>query len=270
MHDKPFLKWAGGKYRILGAILHELPAGARFVEPFAGSCAMYLNADFPSALVCDANSDLISLYQSLQREGEAFIQYCASFFTPENNTQDRYLALRERLNASNDARERAAMLLYVNRHAFNGLIRYNSRGGFNVPFGRYKKPYFPLKELRVFCQKMQITDTEFAAADFRAVFDRLKPGDVVYCDPPYAPLSRTANFTAYAGNSFREEDQRDLAACVRDAWRRGIPVIVSNHDTRATRQLYSSARIERFSVQRFISCNGNRRETAPELLAVYR
>ena len=269
MYTKPFLKWAGGKYRILDKILPELPAGGRFVEPFAGSCAVYLNADFPVALVCDLNSDLIELYRYIQKEGEDFFQYCSSFFSSENNTRTGYMALRDRLNASIETRERAALLLYVNRHAFNGLIRYNSKGGFNVPFGKYKKPYFPLEELRAFYRKMQSTPTEFMVADFRSIFARLKPGDVVYCDPPYVPLSQTASFTTYDGNAFNVQDQNDLAACAKEAWQKGIHVVLSNHDTEATRNLYSSAELKRFAVQRFISCDGGNREAAPELLAVY-
>jgi DNA adenine methylase len=230
---------------------------------------VYLNADFPEALVCDVNSDLISLYRHVQQEGEDFIAYCASFFTPEANTRSGYAALRDRLNAASDDRERAALLLYVNRHAFNGLIRYNSRGAFNVPFGTYKNPYFPLRELRAFARKTQATATEFATADFRSVFARVKPGDVVYCDPPYVPLSQTASFTAYAGNTFHARDQADLAALAREAWQKGVHVVVSNHDTEATRSLYPSAIIKRFAVQRFISCDGDKRGTAPELLAVY-
>jgi len=269
VYTKPFLKWAGGKYRVLDKILQELPTGARFVEPFAGSCAVYLNVNFPKALVCDLNSDLISLYRYVQQEGEDFIQYCASFFTSENNTRSSYIALRDRLNASFEARERAALLLYVNRHAFNGLIRYNSKGGFNVPFGKHKKPYFPLEEMRAFYRKTRSTTTEFMVADFRSVFASLKPGDVVYCDPPYMPLSQTSSFTAYAGNAFRVQDQNDLAACARHAWEKGIHVVLSNHDTETTRNLYSLATLKRFTVQRFISCDGNNREAAPELLAVY-
>jgi len=107
------------------------------------------------------------------------------------------------------------------------------------------------------------------AADFRSVFASLKPGDVVYCDPPYVPLSQTASFTAYAGNAFRAQDQNDLAACAKEAWQKGIPVILSNHDTKTTRSLYSSAILKRFDVQRCISCDGDNREAAPELLAVY-
>lgn len=269
MYTKPFLKWAGGKYRILDKILHELPSGARFVEPFAGSCAVYLNADFATALVCDLNNDLINLYKHIQQEGEDFIQYCASFYTPENNSQDGYIALRAKLNASSDTRERGALLLYVNRHAFNGLIRYNSKGGFNVPFGKYKKPYFPLAELRAFYRKTQCAVTEFMAADFRSIFASLKPGDVVYCDPPYVPLSQTASFTTYAKKAFNAQDQLDLAALAREAWQKGIHVVLSNHNTELTRSLYSPAILKFFNVQRFISCASDNRRAAPELLAVY-
>lgn len=269
MYIKPFLKWAGGKYRILDKIFHELPPGARFVEPFAGSCAVYLNTNFPKAIICDLNSDLINLYQHIQQEGDTFIDYCSSFFSPESNTQSAYTELRNKLNASSDARERAALLLYVNRHAFNGLIRYNSKGLFNVPFGKYKKPYFPLKEMYAFYRKTHTVQTEFITADFRSIFSILHPGDVVYCDPPYVPLSQTASFTAYAGGTFDIQDQHDLATLAKEAWEKGIHVVLSNHDTEITRKLYSSAIIKYFSVQRFISCNGDGRETAPELLAVY-
>jgi DNA adenine methylase len=269
VYNKPFLKWAGGKYRILDTILHELPSGARFVEPFAGSCAVYLNAPFPEALVCDRNRDLISLYRHIQREGENFIQYCASFFTSDKNTRDTYLYLRDTFNNTSDSEKRAALLLYLNRHAFNGLVRYNSKGLFNVPFGKYTRPYFPLEELRTFRRKTQSTDTQFRAMDFRVAFAGLKAGDVVYCDPPYVPLSATASFTAYAGNVFNDRDQRDLAALARNAWQKGVVVVLSNHDTALVKSLYPEAKIKRFTVRRCISCNGDNRGVAPELLAVY-
>ena len=139
-----------------------------------------------------------------------------------------------------------------------------------MPFGRYVRPYFPLGELRAFYRKTRETGTEFACRDFRAVFAGLQPGDVVYCDPPYVPLSKTASFTSYSGNGFGAEDQRDLAALATAAHGRGIPVIVSNHNTETTRDLYATADLRRFNVQRFISRNGAARTAAPELLAVYR
>ena len=269
MLRKPFLKWAGGKYRLLDAILKALPPGRRFVEPFAGSCAVYLNSGHKEALVADVNSDLVALYQHVQGEGEEYIRFCQSFFTADNNCRDSFLALRQRFNASSDPGLRAALLLYLNRHAFNGLVRYNARGEFNVPFGRYRRPYFPLKELRDFHTKTREVPATFVTADFREIFARLLPGDVVYCDPPYLPLSATANFTSYAGKVFGRPAQRELASLARAAHEKGIAVLLSNHNTEETRALYAGARILEFTVQRSISCNGAKRNPAPELLAVY-
>lgn len=270
MNSRPFLKWAGGKFRLLSRILAELPAGERFVEPFAGSCAVYLNVPCSRALIADANADLIGLYQCLQREGERFIHYCKSFFLPEYNTKAAYLALRERYNAATSSSERGALLLYLNRHSYNGLVRYNAAGGYNVPFGAHKKPYFPLRELQAFYQKILASESEFVCQDFRTIFAALRPGDVVYCDPPYVPLSPTATFTAYAGKPFSPKDQRDLADLARQAFRKGIPVLISNHDTDLARTLYPAAILKSFPVRRHISRNGNNRFNAPELLAIYR
>ena len=269
MTIKPFLKWAGGKFRILEAVLAELPQGTRFVEPFAGSAALYLNAPFQRALVADSNRDLMALYRALQQEGPNFIEYCRAVFCEENNRKERFYELRERFNLSTEGRERAALLLYLNRHAYNGLVRYNAKGGYNVPFGRHKRPYFPFAELSAFHARTLEAATRFVAADFRAVFAKLKSGDVVYCDPPYVPLSATANFTAYAGTVFGLEEQRTLAVQARKAAKRGIPVLLSNHDTAFTRELYAGARITRFAVRRFISCDGSGRSAAPELLALF-
>ncbi len=270
MHRKPFLKWAGGKYRVLDKILRELPVGSQFVEPFAGSCAVYLNIEAKTALICDVNADLICLYQHIQREGKEFISYCQEFFAPSNNTKEKYIEIRNEFNICKDTRKRGALLLYLNRHSFNGLIRYNLTGEFNVPFGKYKEPYFPLKELTEFYKKTQEVETCFLCCDFRNTFDKLENGDVIYCDPPYIPLSATSNFTNYAGSDFSIKDQRDLAELSKAAHNKNIAVILSNHDTDITRNLYADAEIKSFNVQRFISCNGDNRALIPEILAIYR
>ena len=265
---KPFLKWAGGKYRVLPHILPELPVTGTYVEPFAGSAAVWLNVDCVKSVVCDKNADLISLYNFLKSEGESFIRYCASFFIPENNTQSAYYKFRGKFNGSDDARLRAALFVYLNRHCFNGLARFNAQGKFNTPFGRYKAPHFPCQEMRSFCEKSRHAD--FVCRDFRDVFQNLQPNDVVYCDPPYAPLSQTTNFTAYTGGGFSFADQEDLARLALEAVGRGVTVLISNHDTPETRELYAHARIIHFPVQRAISCKGNNRKAVPEILAVFR
>ncbi len=172
---RPFLKWAGGKYRLLDRLLPSLPAGSRLVEPFVGSGAVFLNAAYPAYLLCDLNPDLIGLYETLRREGERFIKRARALFTPENNTREAFLRLRAAFNASTDAEERAVLFLYLNRHAYNGLVRYNARGVYNVPFGRYKAPYFPAAELTAFVRKMRDCDVTFAVQDFRRTFPCCAP-----------------------------------------------------------------------------------------------
>lgn len=267
---KPFLKWAGNKYQIIRsilAVLETVPASARLVEPFVGSGAVFLNTDFRQNLLGDNNSDLINLYQTLQREGDAFIDYCRTFFVPENNTADQFYAFRTLFNQTTDKHLRAALFLYLNRHCFNGLCRYNSQGEFNVPFGRYKKPYFPQGEMAAFLQKAP--QAVFLHDSFEILMQMVCPGDVVYCDPPYVPLSRTAQFTSYSAGGFSLDQQERLARLAVDAAQRGAYVLISNHNTPLTQSLYQGATIYELSVQRFISCNGANRGKAKELLALF-
>lgn len=265
---RPFLKWAGGKYRLVSRIAPLLPRGRRLVEPFAGSAAVWLNSRFASALVCDRNADLIALYRCLQREGEPFIDFCRGFFTPADNTRQAFETHRDDFNGTSDPVRKAALLLYLNRHGFNGLVRYNAKGRFNVPFGRHERPYFPLREMRAFVQKTRECETLFQVADFRDCFANAAEGDVMYCDPPYLPHSATANFTAYSG-PFGPDEHAELARLAALAAQRGIPVLLSNHDNAAARSLYAGARLECFTVQRHISCKGRGRSAVPELLALY-
>lgn len=264
---KPFLKWAGNKYAIIDRIKAVLPSGGRLIEPFAGSAAVFLNTDFDQAVLSDINSDLIHLYQYLQRDGQKFIGYCSTFFTKETNNAETYYQLRKIFNGTGDQRLRAALFLYFNRHGYNGLCRYNSRGEFNVPFGKYTKPYFPAEEMAMFHAKIQ--GAEVLHQDFLTSMRAARPGDVVYCDPPYVPLTETANFTAYSGEGFGQKEQQELADMANTLSRKGISVVISNHDTLFTKTAYQSARIVSFQVRRFISCKGDGRGQANEMLACF-
>ncbi len=264
---RPFLKWAGGKFRLVDRIKAVLPAGVRLIEPFAGSAAVFLNTAYPDNLLADANADLILVYQTLKDSSADFIAYCAPFFTPEYNQSDVYYALRAEFNTTADPWRKAALFVYLNRHGYNGLCRYNSTGGFNVPFGRYRHPYFPQAEFAAFAAKAQ--HASFMCADFRTVLAQSQPGDVIYCDPPYVPLTATANFTSYHAGGFRAQDQADLLQWAINLGRRGIPVLISNHSSEWTNTAYQSARIETFAVRRFISCDGRHRDNAEEVLALF-
>ncbi len=264
---RTFLKWAGNKQRIVERIDELLPRGKRLIEPFVGSGALFLNTDFASYLLADSNRDLIDLYSTLQSEGADFIDFCRPLFSPENNTPDAYYALRTRFNQTTDRRLKSTIFLYLNRHCYNGLCRYNASGGFNVPFGRYKKPYFPQAEMEAFWAKSQ--QAQFCHADFATTIKAATPGDVVYCDPPYVPLSSTAHFTSYSAGGFGFDQQLALVAAAKAAAHRGVPVLISNHATPEIEEAYAGARIEHFQVQRYISADADNRNSVGELLALF-
>lgn len=265
---KPFLKWAGNKYQIVERIKEVLPPGKRLIEPFVGSGALFLNTDYPEYLLADANPDLISLYQHLQRGGQDFIEACRHYFTPENNQAERFYELRERFNQTTDAAEKATLFVYLNKHCYNGLCRYNSKGGFNVPFGKYAKPYFPAKEMENFYQRSR--SAEFRVSGFVETMESALEGDVVYCDPPYVPLSETALFTSYSKEQFGMPEQLKLAETAEKLAALGISVVISNHDTAFTRQAYRTAiHADYFPVQRYISCDGTNRKKVDEVLAIF-
>jgi DNA adenine methylase len=267
---RPFLKWAGNKFRIVDRVKKKLPEGKRLVEPFTGSGALFLNTEYDEYLLCDANRDLIELYTILQDEGDAFIEEARRYFDDRYNNEESFYELREEFNTARKHEKRAVLFLYLNRHGYNGLCRYNAKGRFNVPFGRYKRPYFPEKEMRAFHHKAQ--RAVFKHSSFEQTMAETRQGDVIYCDPPYVPLSASANFTSYSAGGFSLEQQQQLANLAQENARRGVPVLISNHSTELTRRIYKEAGAKcgrAFSVQRFISCNGKQRNMASELLALF-
>ena len=248
--------------------MNAFPSANRLIEPFTGSGAVFQNTDFPAYLLGEENKDLVGLFQYLQTEQESFISYCKSFFDPLNNESERYYALREQFNQCTDASTRAALFLYLNRHGYNGLCRYNQKGIYNVPFGRYIKPYFPEKEMRFFYNKS--SHATFVQSDFRQTILRAVPGDLIYCDPPYSPLTQASNFSTYTHKKFGEQEHKILADLAKKSAARGITVIISNHDTAFTREQYQGAEIRSFEVKRWISCHSQNRLPVTELLAIFR
>jgi DNA adenine methylase len=267
---RAFLKWAGGKYRLTDAINKLLPSAERLVEPFVGAGSVFLNSQHKSYLLNDINSDLIDLYQIIQSRSEQFIDDAQKIFCPANNSASHYYQLRTEFNTSKDKYYRALLFLYLNRHGYNGLCRYNKSGGYNVPFGQYKKPYFPEAELWFFAEKAQ--HATFVCESYQQTLARVENGDAIYCDPPYVPLSKTASFTSYAGNGFNLDDQAELANVVEQVVNnKQVSVLISNHDTIWTRKIYNNAtKINSINVARTISQQGNKRKKVAELLAFYK
>lgn len=266
--NRAFLKWAGGKYPLLDDIKRYLPQGECLVEPFVGAGSVFLNTDFSRYILADINSDLISLYNIVKLRTDEYVQASRELFVPETNRAEVYYQFREEFNDCQEPFRRAVLFLYLNRFGYNGLCRYNLRGEFNVPFGRYKKPYFPEAELYHFAEKAQ--NAEFHCLSYEECMDRADSNSVVYCDPPYAPLSATANFTAYHTNSFSPREQAHLAEMAEKLVSKQIPVLISNHDTPDTREWYRAAKHFQVKVRRSISSNGGTRKKVNELLALYK
>ncbi len=267
---RSFLKWAGGKYRLIDEIKRLYPQGkSQLIEPFVGAGTVFLNSEFEQYLLADINPDLINLFKLVKADVEQYIKETRILFAhAEANTAQRYYALRDEFNRSDDIWRRATIFLYLNRFGFNGLCRYNSDNEFNVPFGAYRQHYFPENELRYFAEKAQ--QAMFICASFQETFALATEQSVVYCDPPYAPLQQESNFTRYAGNEFSLQQQQQLAEFARmTALRQNATVLISNHDTSFTRALYQGAKIRKINVQRSISQSSERRVKVKELIAVF-
>lgn len=268
--SKPFLKWAGGKYKLVPFIESNFPKHTkrtRLIEPFCGSAALSLSLEFDEYLLNDINQDLINLYISLKKEKQQFIDYAKSFFVAENNTELAFLSLRDLFNNSKNDEERSALFIYLNRHSFNGLCRYNAQGKFNVPFGRYKSPYFPEAELQAFVRKS--SRIQLSCGNFHTALKQAREHDIVYCDPPYVPLSDTASFTSYAKNGFNLQEQKDLALSSEQTAQQSEIVLISNHNTQFTRDIYANAKLAFVEVQRNIAAKSESRKKIGELLAIY-
>ncbi|EFN0587270.1 Dam family site-specific DNA-(adenine-N6)-methyltransferase, partial [Escherichia coli] len=167
------LKWAGNKTAIMSELKKHLPAGPRLVEPFAGSCAVMMETDYPSYLVADINPDLINLYKKVAADCESFISRARVLFEIANR-EVAYYNIRQEFNYSTEITDfmKAVYFLYLNRHGYRGLCRYNKSGHFNIPYGNYKNPYFPEKEIRAFAEKAQ--RATFICASFDETLAMLK------------------------------------------------------------------------------------------------
>ncbi|AXC64508.1 DNA (cytosine-5-)-methyltransferase [Salmonella enterica subsp. diarizonae serovar 59:z10:-] len=266
---RPFLKWAGGKYSMLPDLYQLIPAGMRLIEPFVGGGSVFLNSDKHACfLLADVNTDLINLYQMLAVVPGAVIRHARVMFDRLNNVES-YTALRNEFNAQvMDGPERAAAFLFLNRHCFNGLIRYNRNNQFNVGWGKYPSPYFPLDEINAFTEMAH--NCVFMAAGFHRTLALAGEGDVVYCDPPYEPMPGTAGFTHYAAGGFTWDDQVALAECCVAAHQRGARVVIGNSTAPRVIDLYSQHgfEIHHISARRSISGKGSTRETAKDLVAI--
>ncbi len=272
---KPFLKWAGGKGKLAPAIVAAAPAAiARYIEPFAGAGAVFFAMEEARpgtpAVLSDANAELVETYIVVRDQLAALDAALAGLAAayPAGTPEERRAMYYEVRGVSPSIpAERAARFIFLNRTCYNGLFRVNASGGFNVPHGRYKNPRIHDRTLLAECSRA-LQRTELRAADFAAVCAEARPGDFVYLDPPYQPLSSTANFTGYTRADFGAADQVRLRDAFEDLSRRGVAAMLSNSDHRFIRDLYSGAgyRLATVPMSRAINSKGSGRAPVDELL----
>ncbi len=264
-----FLKWPGGKRKLLSAIRRYIPTDTHyFVEPFVGGGAVFLGLRQEQVRISDINAELINCYRMVRdRPGELIVE---SKKWQERHSKEFFLEVRawDRISgfAERSAIERAARFLYLNKTCFNGLYRVNSKGQFNTPFGYYENPKIASEKIiEATSRYLNQEGIEIMQGDFEDALLDIKDA-FVYFDPPYHPLSETASFTGYAQGGFDEQEQirlKKVADRLRD---RNCQVLVSNSDTEFIRYLWEDYAIEEIKAARAINCKGEKRGAIGELL----
>ncbi|MGB0680661.1 MAG: DNA adenine methylase, partial [Polyangiales bacterium] len=236
----PFVKWAGGKGRLLAQLETLLPHGVehmRHVEPFVGGGALFFRRKPARALLADINAALIDTYIAVRDQVEAVI--AALHTLAAQHDKDSYYAQRSRYNQDKQGSPagRAALFIYLNKTCFNGLYRVNRRGEFNVPVGSYTRPTI-LNPVALRAASKALQGIELRPQSFEALIRHAKPGDFIYFDPPYLPTSTTASFTQYAEHGFDHSAQLRLRDLFFALDRRGAKLMLSNSDVPFIRNLY--------------------------------
>ena len=275
----PFVKWAGGKGQLLSQFEPHFPTRfERYIEPFVGGGAVFFHLYSQDRLpakevvLIDHVEELINCYRVVQSEVEALIEELQRH-EPHKLDVDYYYTVRAwdrhpEYSQRSDV-ERAARFLFLNRTCYNGLYRVNRKGQFNVPFGRYANPNVcNAGNLRAASRALQRVTLELG--DFSRCLEWAAPGDLVYLDPPYHPLSDTANFTSYTPTAFDVADQRRLADLFRRLDGRGCQVMLSNSSTPLIRELYRGYEQIEVQATRAISSRGDGRGAISELLVLNR
>jgi len=262
------VKWVGGKGRLLSQLRPLLPPGVeqmRHVEPFVGGGALFFSRGPRRALLTDINPTLISTYTAIRDDVKGVIGGLRRL--AGQHSKERYYEVRARYNQDRriGTSKRAAMFIYLNKTCFNGLHRVNRKGEFNVPAGSYKSPRI-LNEAALRSASKALQGADLRCTSFDALLESARPGDFIYFDPPYAPVSVTANFTSYARDGFSQDDQRRLRDVYKALDRRGCKLMLSNSDVPFIRDLYGGFRVDMVAAPRAINCDATKRGKVREVV----
>lgn len=262
--EKSFLKWPGGKGRIIEMLLPHFKTDCEFIEPFAGAGNVFINVKAKSYVLADSNHDLINVYCWLKDDLATLYNTTKTLFDNENDFYD----IRNQFNQPKyrQSVKLAAQFIWLNRHCFNGICRYNKSGKFNVPQGRHKKIYFPGAELINFSNKLLDSNVSLSACDFTSTIALAKSGSVIYCDPPYLSKHKDS-FVGYTANGFGYSQTQVLANSLYDAVSRGATAVISNCDNSAIRELFHRFKLHSIDAPRTIAANGDRK-LAKEIIGI--
>ena len=262
---KPILKWAGGKTQMLNDLLPKVPSSyGRYIEPFLGGGALFFALQPENAIIADSNPELINMYRQVANNVEDVISYLKKY---ENTSEMFYQVRSLDWNVLTPA-EAAARTIYLNRTCFNGLYRVNRKGQFNVPYGKYVNPKICDEEnLRAASKALQ--NAEIVCGDYLLVLEHYaQPGDFIFLDPPYLPISEYSDFKRYTKEQFYEEDHVELAKMVMRLHEMGCTVVLTNSNHPLVHELYSPFKIDVIQTKRHISCNGNTRKGEDVIVTV--
>jgi DNA adenine methylase len=260
---RPFLKWAGGKGKLIQQYIPYFPKKFKtYYEPFLGGAAVFFYLNPPSAALTDINAELVNAYRCVRDNVEELILNLEVHQL--RHCRDYYYEVRQCPGVTNI--EKAARLIYLNKTCFNGLYRENSKGVFNVPIGKYKNPKICnpalLRSVSAALQNAQIN-----VRPFEDILEHASScDDFVYFDPPYHPLSPTSNFTAYSRYSFTQDDQIRLKYVFAELAERGVKVMLSNSDCPFIRELYSDFNINSIIAPRLINSDARKRGKITEVV----
>ena len=270
---KPFLKWAGGKQQLLDQFEPFFPNEIhRYFEPFLGGGAVYFrlwNTGRLAGTAClaDTNAEVINAYRAVRDNVDELIGLLTCH--ERQHSREYYYRIRalDRSHTAQTQVEQAARTIYLNRTCYNGLYRVNRSGHFNVPMGSYREPKIVHEEtLRAASRALQ--NAHLAVRNFEAILDHAQPGDFIYFDPPYDPVSKTASFTSYTSGSFGDEDQRRLAQVFAALSARGCYCMLSNSYTPFILNLYQDFKVETVQAIRAINSNGSARGQIAEVVVL--
>ena len=265
----PVVKWVGGKRQLLDELLPLLPKHyGTYCEPFVGGGALLFASQPRVAVVNDLNRDLIDVYEVIRDDVDALIESLKK----HQNTSSYFYEIRDcdrdRVRYQELSKvERASRLIYLNKTCFNGLYRVNAAGEFNSPFGHYKNPNIVnepvLRAAHIYFNESDIT---FISEDFEATLARIKKGSFVYLDPPYDPVSGTANFTGYNRGGFSKQEQCRLKDCCDALNKRGVMFLLSNSATPFIKELYREYTIKIVQAKRLVNVDASKRGMIEEVL----